>query len=287
MKEGAALAAEVDDEVLAPLLGYMCTVRSLADAEQHLRRGERDCARRGAHLVEAYVRTYQTDLRTAMLALFHAKCVGAHTSAGGSGCQMDKTIEKDVIKRWYILRRQMLFEDGLLHMDHEAAMALMNVSMMEIRRLTERVDYYVHKRNDLAYTIMRRSFASCLIKCLEMGKAALGPGERLLCDYESVCQLGLCKDPYAVFELAANWMYHVEQPHHKKPAICYKCHKKRPVRGAQKARHGGGGGGGLECPHCGRAWFCSVECQLSDESQNLFAHQYECAYQQRRRRKEK
>ena len=83
MKEGVS-RDEVDDEVLAPLLGYMCTVRNLHDAEQHLRRGERDCARRGAHLVEAYVRTYQTDLRTAVLALFHAKCMGAHTSAGGS-----------------------------------------------------------------------------------------------------------------------------------------------------------------------------------------------------------
>lgn len=264
------------DETMVPLLAYMCTIRSLKDAEQRLKRAERDCARRGAHLVEGYLRAEQSDLRTAVLALFHAKCLAnpSSTSSGHSGCHMDKNVEKAVMVRWSLLRRQCLFEDDLVALDRERGLALMAVEMTEMKLLGDQVDEHIRKRNELAYNIMRRYFGPALIKCLRGGMSALGPGERLLCDYNSVAQLNLCKDTDNVFELAARWLFRVDHPP-KRASSCYKCQKKRP----HKSR-----GVGLDCPLCGVAWFCSIQCQLNDESENVFAHMHECEYQRQRRR---
>jgi hypothetical protein len=218
-----------EDEVLIHLLSYMCTHRSLRYWENKLSAAIRDCARRGAHLIEAYIREYHSDLKGAVLALFHSKCIAYHASSAksGGGCAMDKKLEKEVLKRWAVARAQSLFEEeGLMLLPQEDALSLMELCMREIGLLRKEITSCTQKRNDIAYVIMRRYFAASLVKCLENGKDSLGPGERLLVDYTSVNQLGLCKNTDRVFDLAVKWLYHVEKDRGK-PNCCYKCQKKR------------------------------------------------------------
>lgn len=272
---------EWTDESLVPLISYMCTKRAVATTEARIKSAEHDCARRGAHLVEGFIREEQCDLKTAILSLFHNKCIAHHLapSLGHSGCQMDKHAEKAILKRWQILRRQSLFEEDLIYMDRTSSLDLMQLELSLIERLFAEARKLISKRNELAYNIMRRYFASSLIKCLELGKEALGPGQRLLCDYNSVEQLALCKDTDSLFELAARWLHHVDNAPRRATA-CYKCHRKRPPKSPAH-------GAGFDCQQCGKAWFCSIQCQLDDESSNVFAHMHECDFQQRRRRRQR
>ena len=272
----------LNDDVMVPLLGYMCTVRALHQTEATAKGLERDCANHGAHLVESRICSDQCDLKTTFISLFHSKCLENHlivSTLGHSGCQMDKSIEKSMLRRWKILKQQSLFEEAFLSISQDALYNIVCAEMEAIKRLRAEVDQHIAKRNELACTIMRHHFASSLIRCKEVGKDQMGPGERLMCDYESVHRLNLCKDTINVFGLATRWLRHVDRCVTTRPDHCYRCNKKRPPHKPRGPKMG------VECTQCGTAWFCSIECQMRDESDNVFAHMHECAFQKRRKRK--
>lgn len=267
MKEGL-------DPSLPDLLAYMCTSRDLVKAERKLNRAHRDCERRGAHMIEGVMRDNpQTTVTYAVFIMFHSEC----TKKGHCKCQMDKSLEKDIIRRWGLLRQQFLFDDSLVNMKQEVAIELLRVEMRQLKQVREEVDVCLRKRNELACHIMRHFFAPALIRCLEGAKDTLNPGERLLCDYTSVKQLALCRDVDSVFETAAEWLFRVDTAP-PRALRCYKCDKQRPSKRSKDK--------GIECAHCeGAAWFCSIQCQVWDETENVFCHKHECGFQQRRKKK--
>lgn len=271
MKEGQSA-----DESLPDLVAYMCTVSDLAKADLKLHRVHRDCERRGAHMIEGFMRCNENATMTyAVFMVFHSEC----TNKGHNRCRMDKALEKSIIRRWGLLRQQCLFEDELVHMKQEVALELLHAEMRHMKYAHTQVDVYVRKRNELACHIMRRFFAPALIRCLEGAKETMSPGERLLCDFTSVKQLALCRDVDGVFETAAEWLFRVDNAP-ARAVRCYKCDKPRPSKQANSKDKG------VECARCeGAAWFCSVQCQVWDESENVFAHVHECGFQQRKKKR--
>lgn len=122
------------------------------------------------------------------------------------------------------------------------------------RSLRKELDRVLVIRNGAAYQLIQQHFARAHAKRVVLGDESLDVAERLLCDYASVEQLKISSDPTLLFFRVAQWL------RTRLPDRCRACGKQASIK----------------CQQCGKRCFCSIPCQVQDESNRVFCHAHEC-----------
>lgn len=126
--------------------------------------------------------------------------------------------------------------------------------------LKRELDRALSARNAASYQLIQQYFARAHAKRVVLGENALDPTERLLCDYPSVVELKIASDPDMLFAKVTQWL------RSRKQDCCRACGKSTKKKG-------------IKCGKCGLRCFCSIVCQVEDESNRVFCHDHECITQ--------
>lgn len=169
--------------------------------------------------------------------VFHAKC-------NSKTCKSDE-FEREVIEAMETKDPLSCAGKKLSSFDFDAT---------KERSLKKELDRVLEIRNGAAYQLIQQHFAHAHAKRMAHGDESLDVAERLLCDYESVEQLKISSDPALLFFRVAQWL------HTRLPDRCRACGKRATIK----------------CQQCGKRCFCSILCQVQDESNRVFCHAHEC-----------
>lgn len=176
--------------------------------------------------------------------VFHGTCSSNHHCCSNEG------FEKEVLQRYSELAEPLEEEEK----EQGTPFYLEDGKEKELKRELDRA---LDSRNKAAYQLIQQFFARAHLKRVIQGEEALDPAERLLCDYTTVVQLKIASDPELLFRRVGEWL------HTRIPGHCRACGKSTRKRG-------------VKCEKCKMQCFCSVACQVNDESNRVFCHAHEC-----------